>query len=84
MEAFRVAAEGRTMSQAATEEDAGGELDTVTRAYFGRPDAEMNAIGWLVFLGLVVVILPLVPFILVAIVVSRLLDNLREEGPEQG
>jgi len=47
-------------------------LRTVKPTSVPRPDAEMNAIGWAIFLGLVVVLLPLAPFILIAWLFSKL------------
>ena len=45
----------------ATTDDGDGRrpLRTVTRFVDERPDREMNVIGWLIFLGLLVVVLPL-------------------------
>jgi hypothetical protein len=40
-------------------------LRTVTPPYRSRPDTEMNTIGWLLFLGLLSVLVPLLPFILI-------------------
>lgn len=39
----------------------------------GRRDLEMDTIGWMIFLILIVVILPLLPFILLLAAVTRLL-----------
>ena len=45
---------------ATTEEgDERRSLRTVTRFVDERPNREMNVIGWLIFLGLMVVVLPL-------------------------
>ncbi|MFB6136453.1 MAG: hypothetical protein ABEJ04_06805 [Halobacteriaceae archaeon] len=50
---------------------------TVSPPYRGRRDAEMNAVGWGYFLGLLVLLLPLLPFIVVVWVVGKALDRLR-------
>lgn len=47
-------------------------MRTVTPEYFGRPDREMNTIGWGVFLGLVVLLLPMLPFMIIVWVIARL------------
>jgi len=46
-------------------------LRTVKPVSVPRPDAEMNVIGWGIFLGLVIVLLPLAPFILIAWLFSK-------------
>lgn len=40
-------------------------LRTVTPPYRGRPDSEMSTIGFSIFLGLLVLLVPLLPFILI-------------------
>lgn len=54
--------------------DATGErrLRTVTGIVRGRPDAEMDAIGWLILVVLAVLFLPLAPFVLLLWLLSRL------------
>lgn len=54
------------------EERSDGVIDTVTPSYLGRPDAEMDVIGWAIFFGLLVLVIPLLPFIVVLWVVDRL------------
>jgi len=41
----------------------GGIIETVTETYRSRTDQEMNVIGLLYGLGLLVVLIPLLPFI---------------------
>jgi hypothetical protein len=41
----------------------GGLVDTVTETYRSRTDQEMNMIGLLYGLGLIIVLIPLLPFI---------------------
>lgn len=60
------------MSESETESER--PLRTVTPEYFGRPDREMDVIGWMLFLTLVVVIVPLLPFIVIVWVISKLID----------
>lgn len=56
-------------------EDGVGALRTVTPLTGPGEDAQMNAIGWVMFLLLVVVLLPLLPVILAILLVSRLLGR---------
>lgn len=59
-----------------SQEEDGSLLRTVTAPYRSRPDEEMNIIGTLYGLGLVMVMLPLLPFIVLIWLVSRLADVL--------
>jgi|GEM_PF-275904 len=54
-------------------------LRTVTPIPRGRRDTEMDAIGFALFLGLVLLFLPLLPWLVVGWVVVKLLELLR--GP---
>lgn len=47
---------------------------TVTPEYVGRDDVEMDVIGWGIFLGLVVLLVPLLPFLVILWVVGKVLD----------
>ena len=62
------------------EPDAPGTLTrvyrTVSPRYEGRPDVEMSTIGWVMFLGLVVIVVPLLPFIVAVWAVGKVLDVL--------
>ncbi|AQL43027.1 hypothetical protein BV210_09990 [Halorientalis sp. IM1011] len=49
-------------------------LRTVTEPYTSRPDMEMDVIGWLIALVLVVVVLPLVPFLLLFWLASKTVE----------
>lgn len=51
--------------------DDGGLISTVTPLSDEHPNQEMDVIGWLVFLGMVVVLLPLLPVILLLWLVSK-------------
>lgn len=71
---------------ASGETDAGDEpgpvrrvADTVTPPYISRPNTEMNALGWSLLIGLVVILLPFLPLILVVWGISKLLDALGGE-----
>ena len=50
---------------------------TVTPRFRGRDDVEMNTIGWAIFLGMLALLIPLLPFILVIWLVGKLLDATR-------
>ncbi|UPW01839.1 hypothetical protein M0R88_07020 [Halorussus gelatinilyticus] len=54
---------------------------TVTPPYRGRPDAEMTTIGIAYGLGLVVLLIPLLPFIVVVWVVSKITGFLARKAP---
>ncbi len=49
---------------------------TVSPRFEGRPDAEMNTVGWAILLGMVVLLIPLLPFILIVWAVGKVLDAL--------
>ncbi|WP_276273796.1 DUF7535 family protein [Haloarcula litorea] len=46
-------------------------LRSVTPPTGYRPDTEMDAIGWSLFLGLLILLVPLLPFILIAWALAR-------------
>lgn len=50
-------------------------IRTVTPATGGRPNVEMDLIGWSVFLGLVVLLVPLLPFIAIVWLISKLAER---------
>jgi hypothetical protein len=47
-------------------------IRTVTPEYVGRPNREMNTIGWSIFLGMAILLLPLLPFMIIVWVIARL------------
>lgn len=47
---------------------------TVTPGFGSHPDAEMDSIGWAIFLGLIVIFLPLLPFIALVWLVTKAFD----------
>jgi flagellar biogenesis protein FliO len=53
---------------------------TVTPGYKSHPDAEMNSVGWVMFLVLVAVMLPLLPFLVAVWVVTKLIDYVARGG----
>jgi len=52
---------------------------TVTPGYRAREEGSMNAIGWAVFLGIVLLMVPLLPFVIVVWLVARVIDALAGE-----
>jgi len=55
-----------------SEEEDGGFIRTVTEPYHSRADEEMNIIGMLYGLGLIVVLIPLIPFIVLIWLIGKL------------
>jgi hypothetical protein len=53
---------------------------TVTPGSSTRPDIEMDSIGWGIFLIMVVLFIPLLPFIAIVYVVSKLFEYLAGRG----
>ena len=49
-------------------------LRTVTPSYLGRPDLEMDVVGWGMFLLLLIVVLPLLPFFALFWLVSKVIE----------
>lgn len=52
-------------------------IRTVTPPYRGRRDTEMSVIGWGYFLGLIVLLVPLLPFIVIVWLLSKAMEALR-------
>jgi len=46
-------------------------LRTVTPPSRTHPDAEMDVIGWLIFIGLLVILTPLIPILAVVWLIAR-------------
>jgi len=55
-----------------SEEETGGLIRTVTKPYRSRPDSEMSIMGMLLGLGLIMVMIPLLPFIAIIWILSKL------------
>lgn len=51
-------------------------LRTVTPGVHGKRDPDMDVIGWGVLLGLLVLLVPLLPFIIIVLLFTKLLDLL--------
>lgn len=51
-------------------------LRTVTPGYRSREDTEMNAVGWTLFLGLVIILVPFLPLLVIVWAISKLLEKL--------
>lgn len=47
---------------------------TVTPGFGGRSDTEMNVLGWSLFLGLMILLVPLLPFLVVGWAVSKAVE----------
>ncbi|WP_411965318.1 hypothetical protein [Haloferax sp. YSMS24] len=52
---------------------------TVTPRTGMRPDMEMDSIGWVIFLILVMLLVPLLPFIAIVYVVSKVFEYLASQ-----
>ncbi|WP_459193673.1 DUF7535 family protein [Halosimplex sp. J119] len=73
------------MSDASESDDPGAAkklLRTVTPGTGPRPDAEMDSIGWALFLGLVILLVPLLPFLIVGWLFTKVLDFLAGQRGE--
>ncbi|MFC6990167.1 hypothetical protein ACFQJD_18355 [Haloplanus sp. GCM10025708] len=60
-----------------------GEPGALTKAYGAlspeyrpHPDAEMDAIGWSIFLAMLVLLVPLLPFLVLVWLVTKAMDAL--------
>jgi hypothetical protein len=51
-------------------------LRTVTSGYSSRENTEMNVVGWSVFLGLVILLVPFLPLLIVVWLISKVLEKL--------
>ncbi|WP_410765712.1 hypothetical protein [Haloferax sp. DFSO60] len=56
---------------------------TVTPETGTRPDAEMDVIGWSMFLALLMLLLPLLPFIAIVYAVTKLIEFVTPRQPGQ-
>jgi hypothetical protein len=57
---------------------------TVTPPYVSRPDAEMDTIGWGYALGMILLLLPFLPIIVVVWVLSKVIDRIAPSRPSTG
>jgi hypothetical protein len=60
------------MSDSDDGEPPASNVHSATPSYLGRPDMEMNLIGWGMFVLLLVILVPLAPFIALLWVLSKL------------
>ncbi|MCU4717824.1 DUF7535 family protein [Halapricum hydrolyticum] len=51
-------------------------LRTVTPGYSSHGDVEMDVIGWSIFLGLVILLMPFLPLLIVVWLISKGLEKL--------
>jgi hypothetical protein len=54
-------------------------LRTVTPGSRPRRDVEMDSIGWMLFLGMVILLVPLLPFFLIVWAIGKTLDFLQAQ-----
>lgn len=52
---------------------------TVTPGYKSHGDTGMDLIGWIIFLGILTLLFPLIPIFLLVIGVGKLLSRLRKQ-----
>jgi hypothetical protein len=68
------------MSDEGGDDDERGPIDAAYRTlgtpYRARADAEMDVVGWSLFLGLVVLLVPLLPFLILVWAITKLLDSI--------
>lgn len=55
----------------------------MTLPYFGWPDTEMTTVGIAYFLGLLVLLVPLLPFLAIIWLVSKVMDRYRGDARGQ-
>jgi hypothetical protein len=71
-----------TATDVATTDDEPGVLTKAYRSvsprYESRGNAEMDSIGWAMFLGMLVLFVPLLPFLLLVWVLSKVIDMAAE------
>ena len=60
---------------AADDSDDGGFVRTVTPLAQNRPNQEMDVVGWLIFVTMAIVLLPLLPVFVVVWLVSKLIGR---------
>lgn len=53
--------------------------DTVTPSFVSRPDTEMNIVGWSLFVGMVILLVPFLPLILAVWAISKVIDAVSGE-----
>ena len=73
----------RGADESALPEPAKKVMRTVTPPFRGHPDAEMTTIGIAYFLGLVVLLIPLLPFIAIVWAISKLTGKAARRAPTE-
>jgi hypothetical protein len=53
---------------------------TLGEPFRSRPDAEMDVIGWSLFLGMLILLVPLLPVLLLVWVITKVLDAVTPTG----
>jgi hypothetical protein len=56
---------------------------TLGEPFRSRPDAEMNAIGWALFVGLIALFLPFLPLVLLVWLLSKVVGAVAQRGQER-
>lgn len=60
-----------------SEEETNGPLHTVTKPYRSRPDAEMNFIGIAYGAGLLLILIPLLPLLVIIWVLGKVANRIQ-------
>ena len=70
------------MSDADETEESGPTVvyRTLGEPFRSRPDTEMDVIGWSLFLGMLILLVPLLPFLLLVWVITKVLDAITPTG----
>lgn len=55
---------------------------TLGKPFRARADAEMDVVGWSIFLGLLVLLVPLLPFLILMWLVGAVLDAVAPAGED--
>lgn len=69
--------------ESALPEPAKKALRTVTPPYRGRPDTEMTVIGIAYFLTMLVFLIPLLPFIVIVWLISKITERVARRAPTE-
>jgi hypothetical protein len=81
------------MSEEESESESGSESEpgvlgkayrTVSPRYEGRPLLEMDLIGWSMLLGLLILLVPLLPFVVLVWAITKVLEMLSGSSEETG
>ena len=75
--------DGGATDESAIPEPAKKALRTVTPPFRGRPDAEMTTIGIAYFLGLVILLIPLLPFLALVWLFAKITGFFARNAPTE-